>query len=91
MNGEAAASAAAAGAGEPGESLTVQIPQTCAVAIHFPGFINPDSPAAALNTFGGEAGLSTALGEQVRACCAGPLFTTAAVCLGSCCINEITL
>jgi hypothetical protein len=74
MNGEVAASTAAATEGDPCESLTVQIPHASAVAIHFPGFINPDSPAAALNTFGGEAGLSTALGEQVGAVLVGSLL-----------------
>lgn len=62
-----AAAAAADGPPHPGDSLKLQIPRVSAIAIHFPGYINPESPAAALSTFGGEAGLSAALGERVGA------------------------
>jgi hypothetical protein len=65
MSTPTAATEAADGPPHPGDSLRLQIPRVSAIAIHFPGYINPESPAAALSTFGGEAGLSAALGEQV--------------------------
>lgn len=51
---------------DPGDFVQLQIPRTNAVAIHFPGYVSPESPAAALATFGGEARLSAALADQVR-------------------------
>ena len=61
----AAAAGAAADGNHPGDYIHLQIPRVSAVAIHFPGYINPQSPAAALACLGGEKGISNALGEQV--------------------------
>jgi hypothetical protein len=63
----AAAAAADGAAAHPGDSVSFTIPRKSGVAIYFPGYINPESPAAALSTLGGEPGLSAALSEQVRA------------------------
>lgn len=62
----AAVAAADGAAAHPGDSVSFTIPRKSGVAIYFPGYINPESPAAALSTLGGEPGLSAALSEQVR-------------------------
>jgi hypothetical protein len=70
----AAAGAAGAAAAHPGDSVRFTIPRKSGIAIYFPGYINPESPAAALRTLGGEAGLSAALSELVRGQDAGCSF-----------------